>query len=65
MAAILSAGLLTAFLFDGMSVHAIANGPDRYTAVAEDLETRVSYSPIKNELRRRLTNVAARTRSRR
>lgn len=37
VAAILSGGLLAAFLLDGMSVQAIVTGPERYTAVTDIL----------------------------
>jgi len=37
VAAILSAGLLSAFLLDGMSLEQIVSGPERYTAVTDIL----------------------------
>jgi hypothetical protein len=37
VAAILSGGLLAAFLLDGMSLQAIVSGPERYTAVTDVL----------------------------
>ena len=35
IAGMLSGGLLTAFVLDGMSLHLVVSGPDRYTAVTD------------------------------